>query len=794
MSGSNELQWGRRDWSAVVAFLALAHVVFWPALQGHVFLYGRDTTAHDYGLLLFHWSHVLEHGGLALWNPYLFCGLPSLGTFAFCPFYPSTWLFAFLPFWIAFNWQYILNDWLAGLWTYWAARWMGMGRAGAFFAALVFMASGHVVTLVHAGHLQKFAAIAWTPFVFGCATAAMESRRWRFWLGCAFGLAMQLLASHVQIAYYTALFLFAWVAWRSAWQGGSDRTGAAAWNLGGLVLAVVVSISISAAQLFPALETTPLSNRASGVDFGEAAETSYPPLEFAEYLLPGFMGDSAGGPVPYWGNWGSERIVSDYMGLLPIILFVYALAARARRDCWFWLAAIVVAALMAAGSHTPVFRVAFHWLPGLNRFRSPATIMVFIAWPVALAAGWGLERFVERAGETRLRSYYALILACAAVGFLVLWAILATPSHLAGWLEPLGLSPGRGHMSRVAGIFASLRRSAVAGLACCGALGALALSGGPASAGRSVARVAALAAVFAVAFLDPRLHESRYVKAADVRPFHRYLFTHWSDAYLESFPPPLRGIETGNELTNRMMTRGIATLHGYHPIRLRKYNDLLRLYARDHAKLGMLVFERFVLAPERAGPGRQYVRRAGRAGQVLWLRRPPLLYAYFPEEVSLATDGEAVLAAMSRSDFNPYRRSYTLDRRVEFRRSSDRSTPTARVLRYSPDRIDIEVSTDRERPVIVAEIAAPGWRCLLDSGKQLPVAVANHAFRAVRVPAGNHVISLVYRPFSFRLGLYSTLVSLSLVVAAIVCGRRRAQNEPQERTAKHEGRFEAKQV
>ena len=171
------ISWAWRDWLAALAYFVLAHAVFYPALRPGVFLYGRDTTAHDLGLLLYNWSQVVDQGRLGLWNPYLFCGLPSLGTFASCPFYPIGWFFVFLPAALAFTYQYVLNDWLAGLWTYWAARWMGLRRTAAFLAGAIFMASGHVVTLAHAGHLQKFAAIAWMPFVFGCATAAMRRRR-----------------------------------------------------------------------------------------------------------------------------------------------------------------------------------------------------------------------------------------------------------------------------------------------------------------------------------------------------------------------------------------------------------------------------------------------------------------------------------------------------------------------------------------------------------------------------------------------------------------------------------------
>jgi hypothetical protein len=358
---SDTPRWEKLDWLILLGYLALAHIVFYPIFQiGHlsaahqipylalrtdVFLYGRDTVAHDYSLLLYNWSQIVRDGRLGLWNPYLFCGLPSLGTFASCPFYPTTWLFAVLPTAPAFNYQYILNCWLAGLWTYWAARWMGLRRPAAFFAGLVFMVSGHFVTLTHAGHLQKFAAIAWLPLAFAGATAAMKERRWGGWIVCGVALAAQLLASHLQIAYYTILFLVPWIFWLAIKrvgqvenppfsQANSPRHISILFGVGGLALALLVAGGLSAAQMLPAIETMPLTNRGTEINFKEVTETSYPPFEFGEYVLPSFLGDNAFGSKGYWGEWG-ERIVTDYMGLLPIVLLVFALVVSRDRDRWF---------------------------------------------------------------------------------------------------------------------------------------------------------------------------------------------------------------------------------------------------------------------------------------------------------------------------------------------------------------------------------------------------------------------------------------------------------------------------
>lgn len=824
-----------RDWLAALSYLALAHVVFYPVLESGVFLYGTDTVFHDYPLLFVHWSHLLNRGEIPLWNPYLFCGLPSLGTFAFCPFYPTMWLFAVLPMPVAFSYQYILNDFLAGLWTYWAARWMGLRRAGAFFAGLVFLVSGHLVTLAHAGHLQKFAAIAWAPFVLGCATAAMRSGRWGYWVACGVGLALQLLASHVQIAYYTLLCLVPWTLWlalfgrrevgsgrreagggsqdaRGGWPGagregqeagsesrmargrneeseaGRENISAATVNqeskiqypkskmatfgVAGLGLALLFGFALSAAQILPAIETTPISNRGGGVPFATAAETSYPPFEFIEFVLPGFLGDNAvGGGHVYRGQWGTERIVTDYMGLVPMLLFFFGLAASRDRNRWFWLGVIVVAAFLAAGRFTPVYEFAYEWLPGLNRFRSPATILVFMTWSAAIVAARGLEAFVERVRDDEGRWGYLLVLLFAVPAFGICALLLAAPELDWPVLRSLDLPLVRKPQSSAATVFASLQRTTLFAALACAALAVLAATETRWLRDRTVPRVLALGALFVLAFVDPRAHESRYIKAAAVRPFQLFLLDHWSDSVTKKLPPPVRGIETGNERSNRMIARGIATLHGYHPVHLQAYLDLLDLYAQNHAQLGRLVFEQFVLTPEKHSPGPEYRRVAADRGAVLWLREPPPLYAYFPDEVEAVADRETLLSRMAADDFHPYRRSLTLDPALAWS-ANETSTATARVITHTPNRIELAVAASAERLLVVAELTAPGWECILDSGRRIRLSTVNYAFRAMRVPSGNHRITLAYRPFSFRLGLYLTLVAVLLLIGLLVAGIR----------------------
>jgi len=90
---------------------------------------------------------------------------------------------------------------------------------------------------------------------------------------------------------------------------------------------------------------------------------------------------------------------------------------------------------------------------------------------------------------------------------------------------------------------------------------------------------------------------------------------------------------------------------------------------------------------------------------------------------------------------------------------------TSRFLMPRSDRVRLEVEAERAGYVVLADAFDPGWRATVD-GEPAPLLRANVAFRAVAVPAGRHVVEMVYRPRAVILGLALTLLTLALVAAA----------------------------
>ncbi len=110
------------------------------------------------------------------------------------------------------------------------------------------------------------------------------------------------------------------------------------------------------------------------------------------------------------------------------------------------------------------------------------------------------------------------------------------------------------------------------------------------------------------------------------------------------------------------------------------------------------------------------------------------------------------------------------------------------IVEARADRVAIEVRADAPTLVATSIPAWPGWKAKVD-GEAAPTIPYNHAFLAVRVPAGTHRLTLRYLPDGFVYG--AALSAGALAVSAFVLLRRRRSGP---RDASPEARMRAERA
>lgn len=95
----------------------------------------------------------------------------------------------------------------------------------------------------------------------------------------------------------------------------------------------------------------------------------------------------------------------------------------------------------------------------------------------------------------------------------------------------------------------------------------------------------------------------------------------------------------------------------------------------------------------------------------------------------------------------------------------------ARIERKTNNRLTVRVQSTGGGWLVVADTWDSGWRATLD-GQPADLFQANYAFRAVRVPGGEHRVEMHYMPTGFVPGLWISGTAL-LAAAVAVAARRR---------------------
>jgi uncharacterized membrane protein YfhO len=96
---------------------------------------------------------------------------------------------------------------------------------------------------------------------------------------------------------------------------------------------------------------------------------------------------------------------------------------------------------------------------------------------------------------------------------------------------------------------------------------------------------------------------------------------------------------------------------------------------------------------------------------------------------------------------------------------------SAQFLDDGINNVAVQARVDREGYLVLADTWFPGWHVDVD-GKPAQLLRANFAFRAVKLPPGEHTVRFSYRPLSFFLGAALTFIGLLACVLWMWAGSR----------------------
>ncbi|MEI8312077.1 MAG: hypothetical protein WCH98_15105 [Verrucomicrobiota bacterium] len=685
-------------------------------------------------------TYEILGGSFPLWNPFLYSGVPFFGDFQSALLYPPNLIFLFLPLSLAIAWSFALHVFIFGACMYAWACGRGLSRLPAFIAGAAAMFGAGFFLHIHAGHLSNICTMAWAPLVFLGMDRWMQTRRFAWALLAAASAALQVFAGHIQYFYFGALVAAAYAFGLLAVRR-EKRLRAAL----GLAAIYPIAFVLAAAQILPGIDAAAESVRGGGIPYGFAAMFSFPPENAATFLVPWLFGKLSDGW--YWGRCYLWEM-NVFAGLGLTLLALYGLAGLGAR-AWRWVAMLAFVYLLALGSHTPLHKFLYDFLPGFNSFRGSSKFVFFGGMFIALLSGFGVQKLMA---DRRPQAWVAAGAAVMAVLLAVFSCWLNTAAGGA-WFHAAVLAARNTGEIFYPGQMAE--NPADLAVALEGATGALQES-------------ALMLALMAVLWVGVR-HFARakwillaaavaevFVAAKSTTvtfPFQAATFAPFRET-LKRLPGDFRILNLFSPNANMMLVR--EGVWGYDPSRLRRYSRLML------ASQGVNPDEVNVPLPlNRPHPVLdlfrcQYAAFPARGGiDLMPVGKPfPRFFVVGDYEVHPA---EEILAALTNPAFDLHKKALLETEPNPRPRASDHAPKASvRIMKVTVNSYDLEVAVDADALLLVTDTYSRDWRASpLPGNAQLSYDLlpANYAMRAVPLIAGNHRIRLEYRPAGLLPGL-----------------------------------------
>lgn len=315
-----------------------------------------------------------KKGQIPWWNPYTFSGTSLAGNIQAAVFYPFNILFFLFSFPVAWTVLIVIQPILAGIFLFLFLKHKDIHPLAALVGSVAWCFSGFNIAWLTWGTIVHVAI--WLPLILLSLEKIKEGRN-KWWLVLAIGLSMQILAGHIQIAFYSGLF--ASMYWLIHIRRSVKTIGKA----------VFVAIFLTSIQWMPFIASLISSARLSEENWTK--EGFFLPWQhLIQFVAPDFFGNPA--TLNYWGVWNWAEF-AGYIGITPIMFAGIAIASQ-WKQAKFWAWAILIGLILSLP--TPIAQLPY-WLniPVLSVLQ-PTRLMVLIDLSLAVLAAIGANAYMKK--------------------------------------------------------------------------------------------------------------------------------------------------------------------------------------------------------------------------------------------------------------------------------------------------------------------------------------------------------------------------------------------------------------
>lgn len=793
---------------AIVIFLIVSAIFCKPVLEGNV-LNQQDNVGWK-GMAQNSFEYKEKFGHYPLWNPNLFSGMPNYQVMM-----EGKTILPNLLAVITLGTPKPINFFfLACICFYILCIVLRTRPVVAVLGGLGYAFSTYNAVITGAGHDTQMMATGLIPLLIAGLICTFEKRYWLGLVLTTFAAYQQIGVNHLQVTYYTLLIAIAvTIAYLVIWIRAKDwkHLGIAA---GITLFAAIVGVAGNALILKTTSEYAKYTMRGGkdisivgdsvsatktkGLDTSYAFEYSIGLTEPATLIMPNAFGGGsrktvgeeshvvkklmdkgvdennatqfASGLPRYWGGLPFTDGPA-YLGVIIALLGIIGFVIIRHPLKWGLLAVTILGIFMGWGKNFGSFNVfLFEYLPMYNKFRAPAFAQVIPQFAIGMIAVLALQRILFEQTRESLKAdgkkiLYALggVVALLGILYLVMDYSASGDAELAGYVSAQTKSDD---MARA--VIAGLKedRQSLFGGQILRTIAFAIFLLGPVWLyfKKMISPFVAAALLVFISTLELGVTSAKYLDEESYIPAEDYTSKNFSPSpydqqILQDKDSHYRVFNMGNPFNESRTSYFHKSIGGYHPAKLRTYQDIIEKYlsGRPDPEVLNMLNTRYIIYQD------------PQSGQSSVINNPD---AYGPcwlvKNVKIADSRVAALVETGNVNLKDTAIVDNAFSKSVIQPQFD-SAASIRLTKFDNDIMEYESNSRSPQFAVFSEIYYPvGWNAYLD-GKKVDYVNANYVLRGLSIPAGKHVIKFVFEPASVKSGTSMMFIS-SIVILLVILG------------------------
>lgn len=811
------------DLIAILAFIVISFIYFFPAITEDRILFQHDTVAGA-GAGQEAKEYYERTGERTRWTNALFGGMP---TYQMSPSYDSTEPLTFVQkVYHLFLPNYVWLTFIMMLGFYILLRAFGIPAWLAGLGGIIWGFSSYFFILIAAGHIWKFITLAYIPPTIAGIVLAYRKKYLLGGIITALFMAMQILSNHVQMTYYFLFVILFMVGafFEDAWRKKELPQFFKA--TGVLIVAGLIGVSINLSNLYHTYEYSKETMRgkselkyegaaakqtSSGLNRDYITQWSYGIGETFSLLVPNVKG-GASVPLsrsekamekanPMYSSlysqltqyFGDQPMTSGpvYVGAFVLMLFILGCFIVKGPMKWALLGATIFSILLSWGKNFMGLTDFFiDYIPMYNKFRAVSSILVIAEFTIPLLAILTLKEILTKPELLKEKLKYIYISFGLTGGLALLFAIaprLFFPTYIPG--NEMAALQNALPADQLSPIIANLKEMRVHlftsdawrsfFIVTIGTLLLLAYNAKKLKATWTVAAIALLCLGDMWSVNKRYLYDEQFIpKSEQTATFRK---TQTDELILQDPSLDYRVLNfAGNTFEENNTSYWHKSVGGYHAAKLRRYQEMI-----DHhiAKEMQAAYQEVATAGGQMDSvnaakfpvlnmlnTKYFIFPAGQQGQTVPIENPYTFgNAWFIDKIQYVNNANEEIDAIGQVDLQ---QTAIVDSKFKealkgVNEGYKDSLSTIRLTSYEPNQLVYETSSPQDGIVVFSEIYYPGWTATID-GKPADIARADYILRAMNVPAGKHTIEMRFDPQSLHITEGIAYGAMALLLVGVI--------------------------